>query len=88
MTSSIEKIRSAARIMRTIGHDLIKDVHAAIIELVKNSYDADSPVSKIEFTYMHDLKKLVISISDIGHEMSFDTVINKWLVPATEQLIE
>ena len=41
------KIRPAARILRTIGKDLIKDIHAAIIELVKNSYDADAINSNI-----------------------------------------
>jgi len=88
MESSIQKIRPAARIMRTIGHDLIKDVHAAIVELVKNSYDADSPESNIEFLYKPDLKQLEIIISDSGHGMSFDTVVNKWLVPATEDKLE
>lgn len=82
------KIRPAARIIRTIGHDLIKDVHAAIVELVKNSYDADSPDSKIVFSYKSDINQLEIVIIDSGHGMSFDTVVNKWLVPATEDKLE
>jgi len=87
MTDSY-KIRPAARIMRTIGHDLIKDVHAAIVELVKNSYDADSPDSEISFSYSQDLEQLEVCISDSGHGMSFDTVVNKWLVPATEDKLK
>ena len=36
------KIRPAARHIFAIGKDLIQNQQAAIIELVKNSYDADS----------------------------------------------
>ena len=36
------KIRPASRLIRTIGSELIKDSQAAIIELVKNAYDADA----------------------------------------------
>jgi len=37
------KLRPRARIIRTIGDQLISGPEAALIELVKNSYDADSP---------------------------------------------
>jgi len=40
----IYRIRPAGRHLLTIGEDLIHDHHAAIIELVKNAYDADSKV--------------------------------------------
>ncbi len=83
MDISKHKIRPAARLLRTVGQDLIKDVYAAIVELVKNSYDADSNDVIIGFSYNKDLKRLSISIIDHGHGMSTDTVINKWLVPAT-----
>lgn len=41
------KIRPAGRHIITIGKDLIKDKYAAIVELVKNAYDADSSFCKI-----------------------------------------
>ncbi len=79
------KIRPAARIINTIGSDLIGDTYAALVELVKNSYDADASFVSIVFDYktLGNEKALCINISDDGHGMSFDTVINKWLVPAT-----
>ena len=81
--ATINKIRPAARLIRTIGQDLIKDVYAAIVELVKNSYDADSSNVLIRFHY-NELKALLsIKIEDHGIGMSFNTVVNKWLVPAT-----
>jgi len=80
------KIRPAARLIHTIGSDLIGDSYAALVELVKNSYDADANKVDIIFNFKKDSKGdlLTISIKDDGHGMSFDTVINKWLVPATD----
>lgn len=81
--STTNRIRPAARLIRTIGQDLIKDAYAAIVELVKNSYDADSSDVLIKFKYDQTKSLLSISIEDHGDGMSFDTVVNKWLVPAT-----
>ena len=81
--STINRIRPAARLIRTIGQDLIKDVYAAIVELVKNSYDADSLNVLVRFNYNSSKMLLSISIEDHGVGMSLDTVVNKWLVPAT-----
>ena len=84
MTSSMQKIRPAARLLRTIGQDLIKDTYAAIVELVKNAYDADSPEAIVKFTYNEEKSRLIIRLEDHGDGMDFDTVVNKWLVPATD----
>jgi hypothetical protein len=43
------KIRPAGRHLLTIGRDLIQDNYAAVVELAKNAYDADSPDVNIEF---------------------------------------
>lgn len=76
-------IRPAARLLKTIGRDLIKDQYAAIVELVKNSYDADSESVDIYFEYKANKKTLSIKVVDAGHGMDYETVVNKWLVPAT-----
>lgn len=83
MNVTAHRIRPAARLLRTVGQDLVKDVYAAIIELVKNSYDADSEDVVVSFSYLNEKKKLIIDVVDKGHGMSLDTVISKWLVPAT-----
>lgn len=82
------QIRPAARIVNTLGRELIKDDLAAIVELVKNSYDADSPDVDVKFDYDDKEKTLTIIIADSGHGMSRDTVINKWLVPGTSDKLE
>lgn len=83
-TSETHKLRPAGRHILTIGRDLIQDRYAAIVELVKNAYDADSPEVSIEFKAPTDGKLVSICIEDHGHGMSRETVINKWMVPSTD----
>lgn len=81
---NLHKIRPAGRHIFTIGRDLIKDPQAAIIELVKNAYDADSPSVDISFEIPEKKDKIIIKIKDFGHGMTKDDVLNKWLVPSTD----
>ncbi|OEU42599.1 ATPase [Methanosarcina sp. Ant1] len=81
-------IRPSGRHILTIGRDLIQDQSAAIVELVKNAYDADSTNVRITFKVPDDRKSLTINIEDNGHGMSRDTVINKWFVPSTADKLE
>ena len=76
-------IRPAGRHILTIGRDLIQDPYAAVIELVKNAYDADSPDVNIAFESTNENQSYKIIISDAGHGMPRDTVIGKWMVPST-----
>ena len=76
------RIRPAGRHILTIGRDLVQDPHAAVIELVKNAYDADSPDAVIAFEETAD-GQYRIRLTDRGHGMTRDTVINKWMVPST-----
>jgi len=86
MSNDTYTIRPSARLIKTIGEDLIGDSNAALMELVKNSYDADASFVKIVFEYKTENKKEVLSIKviDNGHGMEYETIINKWLVPATD----
>ena len=83
-TDTTYKIRPAGRHILTIGKDLIHDNYAAIMELVKNAYDADSPDVQIEFIMSPLRSGYSIVISDHGHGMSRDDIINKWMVPSTQ----
>lgn len=75
-------IEPAARIITAIGKDLIKDIPASIVELVKNSYDADASFVKITFSKTSN--ELVVEIKDDGHGMDKETIVNAWLVPGTD----
>ncbi len=82
------KLKPAGRHILTIGRDLIQDSYAAVVELVKNAYDADSSDVTIEFAANSDRDGYTIVVSDHGHGMSRDTVINSWLVPSTDDKLK
>lgn len=77
------EIRPAGRHVLTIGEDLIQDPFSAIVELVKNCYDADSPDAIVHFKKIPENSWLEICVEDHGHGMSTKDVISKWLVPST-----
>lgn len=81
------KIRPRARIIRTIGDQLISGPEAAIIELVKNAYDADAASVKITMRAGHPDGQASITVVDDGHGMSAEDVITKWLEPATSDKV-
>ena len=62
--SGAYKIRPAGRHLLTIGRDLIQDNYAAIVELVKNAYDADSQSVNIQFIANDDQTGYEVSIQD------------------------
>lgn len=88
ISSGTYKIRPAGRHILTIGRDLIQDCYAAVVELVKNAYDADSPDVNIAFRAKPDRSGYTIVIADHGHGMTRDTVIHKWMVPSTRDKLE
>ena len=85
--NSTYHVRPAGRHLLTIGSDLIHDKYAAVVELVKNAYDADSPDVEVIFRVSNN-KTLSIDIVDRGHGMTRETVINKWLVPSTKDKLD
>lgn len=76
-------IKPAANHILTVGKGIIKDPYTAILELVKNSYDADAENISISLSFQDNLTKIVIE--DDGHGMSYDVVKNKWMVPSTQE---
>ncbi len=71
-----------ARLIQILGEYLIKDATVGLLELIKNSYDADATAVSVE---MHNLNKKTakIIIRDNGSGMDDDTFLNKWMNPAT-----
>lgn len=71
-----------ARLIKILGEQLIKDATVGIIELVKNSYDADA--TKVDIV-MHSLNTsdAKIIIRDNGTGMDLPTFTKKWMNPAT-----
>jgi signal transduction histidine kinase len=77
------QFRPRARIIRTIGDQLISGPEAAVIELVKNAYDADASFASIKFKPPLEVGKGRIVFIDDGVGMTLADIQNKWMEPAT-----
>jgi signal transduction histidine kinase len=69
--------------MRTLGEELISNERVALIELVKNSYDADASTVVIHFQPPLAEGHGAVEIWDDGHGMSATTVRSAWMEIAT-----
>lgn len=80
-------IRPYARLITMLGDQLIKNELIALVELIKNSYDADASwvkVSFIDFASDYSLTATSkIIIEDDGCGMNADILKKHWLNPAT-----
>lgn len=85
---SVFSIRPAGRHILTIGRDLIQDPYAAVVELVKNAFDADSEFVEVEFKADTEAQEYRIIISDGGHGMSRSDVVERWMVPSTDDKLK
>lgn len=83
----ILKIKPYARLITMLGDQLIKNEVIALIELIKNSYDADASFVKVNFVNFNDDFSLnadsKIVIEDDGYGMDEAILRKHWLNPAT-----
>ncbi|WP_082016551.1 sensor histidine kinase [Cupriavidus sp. IDO] len=75
--------RPRARIMKTLGEELISSDTVAVIELVKNAYDANAKAVLIRFVPPLVAGDGCIEVIDNGSGMSLETVRGAWMEPAT-----
>ena len=70
-----------ARLLRLIGGELVSDEIVAVMELVKNAYDADATRVDVTFTNVMGEGQGEILIEDDGHGMDMATLIGCWMQP-------
>lgn len=78
------QFRPMARIISHLGERLISGTKVALLELVKNSYDAKSEF--VEITINQYTKQIIIY--DEGHGMNKETIEDNWLVVGTNNRLE
>lgn len=76
-----ERWRPKARLIRMIGDELVSSPKVALVELVKNAYDADA--TEVVVGLREEGGQSALEVRDNGVGMSRDTVLNEWLVPGT-----
>lgn len=73
---------ASARLAKLIGKENFSNAEGAIVELIKNSYDADSSFSYVVFS--EEAQKPVFYIIDSGCGMDLTTIKEKWMKFATD----
>ena len=86
MTTETLKLRPYARLLTMLGDQLIKNERIALVELIKNAYDADAERVEVRFEdFNPDLTPTTdsrIVVRDDGAGMTPDVVRNEWMNPA------
>jgi len=72
------------RLLQELGERLVASPEVALVELIKNAYDADSPSCEVR---LERAGKLLV-IEDKGHGMTFDEFANNWMRIATYNKVE
>ncbi len=81
-----EKIvfKPRARLILLLGDQLIKNPSIALLELVKNSYDADASNVLVEMEKLESPSQGKIIISDDGEGMDKKIIKNVWMEPGSD----
>jgi signal transduction histidine kinase len=76
-----------ARLLTMLGDQLIRNERIALVEIIKNAYDADASWVKVTFSGFGDSFELTaesrITIEDDGTGMTQDVLEQHWVNPAT-----
>lgn len=72
-----------SRVISHLGESLIKNESIALLELVKNSYDAKAHRCTVDFDYKNGTLSR-ITVEDNGEGMDLDVVQTVWLVIGTD----
>jgi len=78
------RFKPRARLLLQLGDQLIKNESIALVELVKNSYDADATMVDILMSQPDSSEEGVIIIEDDGYGMTAETVETVWLEPGSD----
>lgn len=80
-------IRPFARLLTMLGDQLIKNEQIAVIELIKNAYDADADWVRVSFEGFTESLNITsesrIIIEDNGCGMTSERIEKSWMSPAT-----
>lgn len=74
-------------LLSELGEKLVETVHVALVELVKNAYDADATLVEIDFK-KEPSKVYSIKISDNGVGMTLDEINKYWMKIATTNKVK
>ncbi len=83
-TRHTSTFRSSARIVEILGEQMIRDQAVGLIELVKNSYDADATEVTVELLHLSDQEQSTVVVADNGCGMTLEDIQERWLSLAVD----
>lgn len=82
------RFRPAARLQYLLSEQLVSDPNVAILEFVKNAYDADATDVLIQFLLDEDLEESSLIIADDGFGMDRDSFEQNWMHPGYSEKVD
>jgi DNA mismatch repair ATPase MutL len=73
------KFKVRARLLEQMGEQLIKSESIALMELIKNAYDADASHCEIEMSNVDNKDEGMIIVTDDGSGMNYRILEDVWL---------
>src|SRR5579862_733640 len=83
LASRTKSFDPRARLVSVLGDQLIRNETVGIVELVKNSYDADASVVEVRIRGTKRSETTQIVIVDNGSGMDREIILGRWFEPAT-----
>ena len=84
MSNIAPHFKTRARLLCQLGEQLIKNESIALLELVKNAYDADASFCRVKIKNPENVDECSIVIEDDGTGMDIATLQNVWLEIGTD----
>ena len=77
------RFKISGNLIKELGEESISNPNVAVLELIKNAYDADAPKVEIDIVDINNPEDAKIIISDNGEGMNYDDLENKWMIIAS-----
>ena len=71
--------QAEGRLLQELGERLVASPEVALVELIKNAFDADSPICEVRL----EKDGRALFVIDQGHGMTKDEFVGKWMNIAT-----
>jgi hypothetical protein len=82
--SKRKSFQPRSRLLLQLGDKLIRNENIALLELIKNSYDADARTVTVRLENIESPKLGFIDIIDDGEGMNIEIIENVWLEPGSD----
>lgn len=86
--SDLVTFRPKARLILQLGNELIRNESIALLELIKNAYDADACNVQLKMNKIDDMENGEILILDDGSGMDLKIIKNVWMEPGSDYKVD